>query len=105
MEAIAGTLDFILSTVSADLPWSGYLNALKPNGTICVVGVGETLSIPAVPLIFGQKTITSSLIGNRSDFRSMLEFSARHKIAPEVEVIPMSEAAGAIDKVRSSIRP
>lgn len=102
MEATAGTLDFILSTVSADLDWSGYLNALKPNGTICVVGVGETISIPAVPLIFGQKTITSSLIGNRSDFVEMLEFSARHNIAPKVEVMPIAEAEKAVSTVRSS---
>ena len=102
MEAAANSLDYILSTVSADLEWGGYLNALKPNGTICVVGVGETLNIPAVPLIFGQKTITSSLIGNRSDVRAMLEFSARHNIEPRVEVLPMAQAAEAIDKVRNS---
>lgn len=102
MEAVAGKLDFILSTVSADLEWGPYLNALAPNGTICVVGVGETLSIPAVPLIFGQKTITSSLIGNRSDFKEMLAFSSMHNIAPRVEVLPMSQAAEAIDKVRTA---
>jgi uncharacterized zinc-type alcohol dehydrogenase-like protein len=102
MEAAAGTLDYILSTVSADLDWGGYLNALKPAGTICVLGVGESIVIPNVPFIFGEKTITSSLIGNRSDFTEMLEFSARHNIAPKVEVIPMSKAAQAIDTVRTS---
>jgi len=102
MEATAGKLDFILSTVCADLNWGDYLNALKPNGTICVVGVGETITIPAVPLIFGQKTITSSLIGNRSDFKDMLEFSAQHNIVPRVEVVPMSQAAQAIETVRTS---
>ena len=102
MEAVAGKLDFILSTVSADLEWGPYLGALAPNGTICVVGVGETITIPAVPLIFGQKTITSSLIGNRSDFKEMLAFSAMHNIAPRVEVAPMSQAADAINQVRTA---
>jgi uncharacterized zinc-type alcohol dehydrogenase-like protein len=102
MEAVAGKLDFILSTVSADLEWGPYLGALAPNGTICVLGVGETINIPAVPLIFGQKTITSSLIGNRSDFREMLAFAAMHNIAPKVEVLPMSQAAEAINTVRTS---
>jgi len=101
MEAAAASQDFILSTVSADLDWGPYLNALKPGGTICVVGVGETISIPAVPMIFGQKSVISSLIGNRSDFKEMLEFSARHNIAPKVEVIPMSKAAEAIKRVRT----
>lgn len=102
MEAAAGTLDYILSTVCADLNWGEYLNALKPNGTICIVGVGESITIPAVPLIFGEKTITSSFIGNRSDFKEMLDFSARHNIAPKIEVIPMSRAAEAINTVRTS---
>jgi len=102
LEAVAGKLDFILSTVSADLEWGPYLGALAPNGTICVLGVGETLKIPAVPLIFGQKTITSSLIGNRSDFREMLAFAAMHNIAPRVEVLPMSQAAEAINTVRTA---
>jgi len=102
MEATAGKLDFILSTVCADLPWGDYLNALKPNGTICVVGIGETIEIPTLPLIFGQKTITSSLIGNPSDFTKMLEFSALHNVAPQVKVMPMSQAAEAIETVRTS---
>lgn len=102
MQAAAGTLDFILSTVCADLDWGEYLNILRPNGTICIVGLGESIVIPPVPLIFGQKTITSSLIGNRSDFKEMFEFSARNNIAPKVEVIPMEKAAEAIKTVRTT---
>ena len=62
----------------------------------------ETLEIPAVPLIFGQKKIVGSLIGNRSDFKEMLAFSARHDIAARVKVLPLSQAAEAIETVRSS---
>lgn len=97
------SLDFILSTVSADLDWPSYLNILRPKGKLCVVGVPEhPLSIPAVALIGGQKAICGSPIGSRSMIEEMLAFSARHDIQAQTEIFPMSEVNSALEKLAAN---
>lgn len=100
MEKAAGSLDLILSTVNVNLEWGIYLVMLRPKGIICILGVSDSIDIPGVPLVFGEKSVVSSLIGNRSDFKKMLEFSARHGIVPKTEALPMSKASEAVDRVR-----
>jgi alcohol/geraniol dehydrogenase (NADP+) len=103
LEQCVNTCDFILSTATADLPWAAYLNALRPGGQLCVVGVPNSeMQVNALQLIFGQKSVTSSIIGSRSEIRSMLEFSARHAIAPQVELFPMAEANTALARLRKN---
>ena len=56
LKKVAGSFDFILSTVSADQDWGGYIAALRPKGMLCVVGVAPSpLQIAAFSLIGGQK--------------------------------------------------
>ncbi len=52
LKKVAGSFDFLLSTVSADQDWQAYVNCLRPKGTLCVVGVPPSaMSIQAFPLI------------------------------------------------------
>ncbi|MBB5330332.1 hypothetical protein [Tunturiibacter gelidoferens] len=54
----ARSFDFILSTVSADLPWDGYVAALRPQGQLCIVGVPEKpIAFSAFNLMFGEKAV------------------------------------------------
>ncbi len=100
LAARASTCDFLLSTVTADLPWADYLNILKPEGTLCVVGIPNSdISLPVIPLIFGQKTLIGSIIGSGSETKSMLEFSARHQVRPKIELFPMHEANTALERL------
>ncbi|MDH5526247.1 MAG: NAD(P)-dependent alcohol dehydrogenase [Nitrospirota bacterium] len=99
----AGGLDFILSTVSADLDWNAYLDALAPGGTLCVVGVPQSaISVPAFALIGGQKRVVGSPIGGRAAIMEMLDFSARHGIVATTEAVPFSEVNPALEKVRNN---
>jgi alcohol/geraniol dehydrogenase (NADP+) len=101
INARVGTFDFLLATAAADLPWSSYVNALRPEGTLCVAGLpAHDVSVAAIPLIFGQRRVVGSLIGSTAESLTMLEFSARHGIRPQVEVCPMREANAALDKLR-----
>jgi uncharacterized zinc-type alcohol dehydrogenase-like protein len=94
------SLDFILSTVSADLPWSDYMQLLAPNGTLCFVGVAPSpLNITIGGLIGGQKSVTGSNIGGRAMMTDMLDFAAAHKVAPRIEPRPMTEVNGALKRV------
>src|SRR5208283_4036943 len=64
MKEVAGSLDFILSTINADQDWGDYMQALRPTGTLCFVGIPPSpVAIQAFPLISGQRSISGSPIG------------------------------------------
>ena len=87
----ASTLDFLLVTVNVPLDSPAMVAALRPNGKLHIVGaILEPLQISAMDLIFGQKRVSGSPNGAPATMASMLDFAARHKIAPQVEHFPMS---------------
>jgi len=99
---IAGSLDFILSTVAVDLNWQVFLNTLAPKGRFHTVGViPSPIPVPAFPLIGGQKSISGSPLGSPATTRKMLEFCARHHIAPITEHFPMSQVNEAMAHLES----
>ncbi|MFF3821015.1 NAD(P)-dependent alcohol dehydrogenase [Streptomyces bluensis] len=101
LERVAGSYDFILSTVSADLPWDAYLAALRPHGTLCLVGVPKgPLTIQAVNLLAAEKNLAGGTVGTPMDTRRMLGFAARHGIRADVETFPVERLDEALDHVR-----
>jgi uncharacterized zinc-type alcohol dehydrogenase-like protein len=97
LARVAGSFDFILSTVNADLDWAAYLNALAPKGRLHVVGVPpQPLALPAFPMIAGQRSVGGSPSGPPSAVAAMLDFCARHAIAAITEEFPMSQANEAL---------
>jgi len=103
IQKLERTFDFILSTVNVDLDWAAYLNALRPNGKLCIVGaVPKLKGITADALISGQKSLVGSAVGSRLVIQEMLEFAARHKIKSKIEVLPLSQVNAAIKKVRTN---
>ena len=102
LKKIAGSLDLIISTINAPLDAPGLLGALRPLGRLHVVGaVLEPLPVPAFGLIIGQKTVSGSPVGSPTAIDRMLEFSARHSIAPVVETFPMSKVNDALEHLRA----
>lgn len=101
LQKAAGSFDFILSTVSADLPWDDYLGALRPQGKLCVVGLPEKpIAVHAFSLLPAEKVIAGGIPGSPVETAQMLAFAARHGIKPIVETFPMAEADRALDHVR-----
>jgi uncharacterized zinc-type alcohol dehydrogenase-like protein len=97
IAAIAGSLDLLLVTVNVSLDWPALLQTLRPKGRMHVVGVVlEPLAIPALSLIFGQKSVSGSPTGSPTMIAAMLDFAARHKIAPQVEHFPMNRVNDAL---------
>ncbi len=93
IKAAAGTFDFILSTVNVALDWPNILNALAPRGRLHLVGAAlEPMNIGAFDLIGGEKTLAGSPTGPPQTTATMLDFCARHDIAPVTEEYPMSQA-------------
>ena len=103
LKEAAGSVDFLLSTVFADLDWGGYLDVLRPNGKLCFVGAAAgpiTFSIGQI--LGGQKSLCASVTGSRWMIREMLDFAARHGIEARIELAPMSEVNAALDKLREN---
>jgi uncharacterized zinc-type alcohol dehydrogenase-like protein len=92
LEGIAGSLDMILVTVNVALNWDLYIQALRPKGRLHIVGaVLEPIPLSVFSLLMGQKSVSATPLGSPATMRTMLEFSARHHIAPQVETFPMSK--------------
>ena len=103
MRDVAGTMDFILNTANADMDWGLLVQALRPNGTLCFVGVPPSaVSVHAFPLIGGVKTITGSPIGSPYRLREMFDVAARHGVKAKTERFAMSKANEAIAKVKKN---
>jgi len=84
----AGTFDVILNTVSAELDINQYLNLLKLDGTLVVIGLpGKPYSVHVGSLLNGRKSIGGSMIGGIPELQEMLDFCGKHSIVSDVEVI------------------
>lgn len=99
IEAIANTLDCILVTINVPLDWEPFLSALRAKGRLHFVGAQPELSAPFFPLLAGQKSISASPLGSPATTAKMLEFCARHTIAPVVEEMPMSQINEAFERL------
>lgn len=100
MKSLANSFDFILNTVSAQHDYSMYLNLLRTNGTMIVVGVPPVpATIPAIQLIMKRKSIIGSLIGGIKETQEMLDYCAEHNIVSEVEVINANQINEAYERM------
>ncbi|GAA4040392.1 NAD(P)-dependent alcohol dehydrogenase [Streptomyces shaanxiensis] len=102
-EELAGTFDLIVSTVSAPLDFSAYVNLLKIEGALVNVGAPEEpVSVNVFPLIMGRRSIAGSAIGGIAETQEMLDFCAEHSFGAEIEVIAASEINEAYERVLAS---
>jgi uncharacterized zinc-type alcohol dehydrogenase-like protein len=103
LKKVAGSFDLLLSTVNADQDWPGYLGALRPKGTLVMLGVPpEPLQVPVFALVGGQKSIAGSPTGSPQDIHEMLDVAARHNIKAITERFPMAKANEAVVKVKKN---
>ena len=103
MKEVAGTQDFILSTINADQDWGTYIASLRPTGALCFVGVPPSpVSVQAFPLIAGLRSISGSPIGSPHQLKEMMDVAARHGVKAQTECFAMAKANEAIEKVKKN---
>ncbi len=103
MQQHAGTLDFILDTVSANHDLNLYLAQLKRHGTLTLVGAPEDpLSVAAFSVIFGSKKLAGSLIGGIAETQEMLDFCSEHKLVSDIELITIDQINDAYERMLKS---
>lgn len=88
MNSIAATLDGIIDTVSAQHPLAPYLNTLKVEGAMVLLGVPHhPLELHPGSIIMRRLKIGGSPIGGIKETQDMLNFCSKHNITCEVEDI------------------
>jgi alcohol dehydrogenase (NADP+) len=97
---LARRFDFILDTVSAPHDYNAYVNLLRTDGTLILVGAPEKAApLEPFPLILHRRRIAGSLIGGIKETQEMLDFCAEHGIESDTEVIPIQLVNEAYDRV------
>ena len=103
MQKHAGSFDFILDTVSADHDINTYLNLLRLDGNITIVGAPpKPLAVSAFSLIMGRRSLSGSNIGGLPETQEMLDFCGTHNITADVEVIPIQKVNEAYERLLKS---
>ncbi|RKH31493.1 NAD(P)-dependent alcohol dehydrogenase [Corallococcus praedator] len=100
MKKHTGSFDMILDTVSAVHDLTAYLNLLRREGNLTLVGVPDKPhAVPALALHFGNKSISGSMIGGMQATQEMLDFCGQHGITADVEVIPIQKINEAYERL------
>ncbi len=103
MEKHKGSFDFILDAVSADHDINAYINLLRRDGNLTLVGAPEKpLAVAAFALIMGRRSLSGSPIGGIAETQEMLNFCGEHNITADVEVIPIQKVNEAYERLLKS---
>ena len=100
MSKYARSLHFILDTVSAGHDANAYLNLLKVDGALVLVGAPmEPLPVTAFSLIMGRRSFAGSNIGGIEETQKMLDFCAEHNITANIEMIDIQQINEAYERL------
>ncbi len=100
ISKLAGKLDLLIVTVNVPMDWNALLGTLAKNGRMHIVGAQlEPVPLNIFPMIMGQNAVSASPTGSPVDIADMLEFAARHDIAPQTEHYPMSKINDAFQRL------
>jgi alcohol dehydrogenase (NADP+) len=106
MNKHAGSFDFILDAVAAEHDINAYINLLRRDGNITMVGApSKPLGVNVIGLLFGRRSFSGSLIGGIAETQQMLDFCGKHNITADVEVIPIQKINEAYERlVKSDVK-
>ncbi len=100
MKKHAVSFDFILDAVSADHDINAYIQLLRRDGTLTMVGAPEKpLPVSVFGLIFNRRSLSGSPIGGIPETQEMLNFCGEHNITADVEVIPIQKINEAYERL------
>lgn len=100
MKPYLKSFDFLLNAISAKINLSTYMQLLKRDGTMVMVGLPSTPPpVPAFDLILNRRTLAGSLIGGIKETQEMLDYCAKHNITSDVEIIPIQKVNEAYERM------
>jgi uncharacterized zinc-type alcohol dehydrogenase-like protein len=100
MQKHAGSFDFILDCVSAPHDMNAYLNLLRLDGTICMVGLpDEALNIAPFAIGTNRRSLAGSMIGGMGQTQEMLDYCADRNIVSDIELTSFKKVNEAYERV------
>jgi len=103
MQKHAESFDFILDAVSADHDINAYINLLRRDGNLTIVGAPpKPLGVSAFSLIMRRRSFSGSNIGGIAETQEMLDFCGKHNLTADVEVIPIQKVNEAYERLLKS---
>jgi uncharacterized zinc-type alcohol dehydrogenase-like protein len=103
MQKQVGSFDFILDAVSADHDLNAYLQLLKLDGTMTLVGApSKPAAVAAFNLIMGRRRLAGSAIGGIRQTQEMLDFCGEKGITADIEIIRIQQINQAYERLSKS---
>jgi uncharacterized zinc-type alcohol dehydrogenase-like protein len=103
MKKHTSSFDFILDTVSAEHNINSYIQLLRRDGNITLVGAPDKPhAVSGFGLLFQRRSISGSIIGGLAETQEMLDFCSKHNITADVEVIPIQKVNEAYERMLKS---
>jgi alcohol dehydrogenase (NADP+) len=103
MASHAGSFDFILDAVAAEHDINAYINLLRRDGNIVMVGAPEKpLPVSVFGLLIKRRSFSGAIIGGIAETQEMLDFCSKHNITSDVEVIPIQKVNEAYERLARS---
>ena len=103
LKPLAGTFDLIISTVGVAMDFGPYLQMLKKDGSLVLVGAPEENSnFNAFGVIAGRKSIAGSMIGSIQETQEMLDFCGKNNITSDIEITPIDKVNEAYERMLKS---
>jgi uncharacterized zinc-type alcohol dehydrogenase-like protein len=103
MQKHAGSFDFILDAVSANHDIDAYINLLRRDGNITLLGAPKKpLAVSVFGLLMRRRSLSGSPIGGIAETQEMLDFCGQHNITADVEVIPIQKVNEAYQRLVQS---
>ena len=99
MAAAMNSFDFLLNTIPVGHDTDPYMNLLKRDSTMVIVGAVEPLThVGGIPLIFRRRSMAGSLIGGLPETQEMLDFCGEHNISCDIEMIDIKDVNTAYNR-------
>ncbi len=104
MQNYLNQFDLIINTVSVPHDLNAYLQLLKRDGSMVLVGAPEEPhpSPEVFNLIFKRRQLAGSLIGGIAETQEMLDFCADNNIVSDIQIIPMDYINTAYERILKS---
>ncbi|MFP5277287.1 MAG: NAD(P)-dependent alcohol dehydrogenase [Acidobacteriota bacterium] len=103
MAKHATSFDLILDAVSAQHDINAYIQMLRRDGNMTMVGLpGQPLPVAAFGLIYNRRSLSGSMIGGMRETQEMMDFCGQHNITADVEVIPIQKVNEAYERMLKS---
>jgi uncharacterized zinc-type alcohol dehydrogenase-like protein len=102
-KKLKNTFDLIINTVSANIDLAAYLDLVKTDGSLVLLGVPDKPhTVPTFSLVGGRRELAGSAIGGIRETQEMLDFCAKNKITCDIEMTPIQKVNEAYTRVQKS---